>query len=152
MRRVIFTDKVWSPEGFPEVKVHYGALTEKQHRQAEAIKERFYADQIAEHGLDKIGNILAVSCVEYIEFICRHGIRKVQGLELERSGKVMDLTIEPIDGIYGKYVSDEEWEEFLPFFEGPVRQVLALDILGLSQISSSKKAPSPSRKSRRSKA
>lgn len=151
MRRVILADDVWSPEGFPEVKISYGALTTLQHRQAEAIKDQYFQEMVAEHG-HKVGSYLAVS-PDYVAFVCRHGIRSVKGLEVEdeKTGKVSQLTITPIEGLYGLCISDEEWTEFVPFFDSFARDVIAGLIVSRYQKPSPERAPSKKTKSRRSK-
>lgn len=151
MRRVILADDTWSPEGFPEVKITYGALTTTQYRQAEAIKDQYFQEMVADHG-HKVGSYLAVS-PDYVAFVCRHGIRSVSGLEVEdeKTGKVSQLTLTLIEGLYGKCLSDEDWTEFVPFFDSFARDVIAGLIMSRYQKPSTQQVASKKTKSRRSK-
>lgn len=140
MRRVILADKNWSPEGHPEVIIRYGALTPAQFREAEAIKEQHVEDQMAKHGPNATftGGIY---CIQYLDFINRHGIRYIKGLEVEDpDGSVRQLKIEAQDGLYGKAITVEDYDEIRPFFPPEILTMRALDILLLYQTSSSDQA------------
>ena len=134
MKRVILADEKYPLELHPEVVVTYGALTAKQYRQAEAIKQAYYADKMGRMKQGK--EVYLAGCIDYFDFVCRHGIRSITGLLLEEQGSTYPLKVAREVGLYGEALTEENWDEIYPFLSGEIPSITQ-GILQRSQIESS---------------
>ena len=119
MRIQILADETWSPEGHPEVVITYGALTRQQFTQQIALQFKAQEDLVREFN--------------WWEFILRHGIRSVDGLEIQRGEKIEQVKADIEIGPYGERLTDESWNNIVPFLHGEI-PTIAFNILQHSRV------------------
>ena len=132
MKNVILADESITLPEFPEVKIVYGALTAKQYRQAAAIKMRYAGEMSAR--FPEIKSLSVTGCPEWVDFLCRHGIRSISGLQTQEGdgGKPEPVFVAIEEGPYGPCITEESWDNIYPFLGSEVL-VLALRILERSR-------------------